>query len=335
VSDQDRVPTHPRRTPLVFLGSWMMGRRASVAAIAAALALGLVVPAAAQFGWIFGDPPPRPPSTVPGGRQQMPPPPQQQPDYPPPPANYPPPPANYPPAPGGPPSGGPYDGGVQSRSLPPPSGGPYDGGVQSRSLPPPGAGLDPAPRAPIALTPPAAQGPAPRAPRGPIDTSPQPGDEVVTEPPSQRIVNKAALFSGLDKITGRIISFDVAIGETVQFGALQVTPRACYTRPSTEAQNTDSFIEVDEVTLQGEVRRIFTGWVFAASPGLHAVEHPIYDIWLTDCKSPAVVAAEPVAPPPAAAAAQPPRNPPPPAQPKQKQAPKQQQQTQQGLPPIR
>jgi hypothetical protein len=305
----------------------MMGRRASVAAIAAVLALGLVAPAAAQFGWIFGDPPPRPPSTVPGGRQQMPPPPQQQPDYPPPPANYPPPPANYPPAPGGVQSGPP--GG-------PPSGGPYDSGVQSRSLPPPpGAGFDPAPRGPIALTPPAAQGPAPRAPRGPIDTSPQPGDEVVAEPPSQRIVNKAALFSGLDKITGRIISFDVAIGETVQFGALQLTPRACYTRPATETQNTDSFIEVDEVTLQGEVRRIFTGWVFAASPGLHAVEHPIYDIWLTDCKSPAVVAAEPVAPPPAAAAAQPPRNPPP-AQPKQqKQAPKQQQQTQQGLPPIR
>ena len=76
---------------------------------------------------------------------------------------------------------------------------------------------------------PVLHGPAPRGPRGqPADTSPQPGDEVVTEPPQQRIANKSALFSGLDKITGRIISFDVAIGETVQFGALQVTPRACY-----------------------------------------------------------------------------------------------------------
>jgi len=173
----------------------------------------------------------------------------------------------------------------------------------------------------------------PRGPRGqPVDTSPQPGDEVVTAPPPQRIVNKSALFSGLDKITGRIISFDVAIGETVQFGALQVTPRTCFTRPTNETQNTDAFIEVEEVTLQGEVRRIFTGWVFAASPGLHAVEHPIYDIWLTDCKSPVVVA-EPVAPPPAPAAPPPPRNPPA-QQPKQKQAPKQQQ-TQQGFPPIR
>jgi len=188
---------------------------------------------------------------------------------------------------------------------------------------------------------PAQRDPTPRVPvvrqRGPqpADTSPQPGDEVITEPPSQRITNSTALFSGLDKITGRIISFDVAIGETVQFGALQLTPRACYTRPATETANTDSFIEVDEVTLQGEVRRIFTGWVFAASPGLHAVEHPIYDIWLTDCKNPAVAADQTQAapPPPAPAAAPPPSR----TQPKQKQAPRQQpaQQQTQGFPPFR
>src|SRR5262249_47757804 len=81
-----------------------------------------------------------------------------------------------------------------------------------------------------------------------------------------------------------IIAFDVAINETVQFGALQVTPRVCYSRPPTETPNTDAFVEVDEVTLQGEIKRIFTGWMFAASPGLHAVEHPIYDVWLTECK---------------------------------------------------
>jgi hypothetical protein len=107
---------------------------------------------------------------------------------------------------------------------------------------------------------------------------------VVVEPPAQRIINPTAVFAGLDKITGRIISFDVAINETVQFGALQVTPRVCYSRPPTETPNTDAFVEVDEVTLQGEIKRIFTGWMFAASPGLHAVEHPIYDVWITDCK---------------------------------------------------
>ena len=67
-------------------------------------------------------------------------------------------------------------------------------------------------------------------------------------------------------------------------GALQVTPRACYTRPPTEPTNTTSFTEVNEITLKGEAKRIFTGWMFASSPGLHGVEHPIYDVWLTGCK---------------------------------------------------
>jgi len=107
---------------------------------------------------------------------------------------------------------------------------------------------------------------------------------------AERIANPVAVFSGLDKITGRIISFDVYIDETVQFGALQVTPRVCYTRPPTEPPLTDAFVEVDEITLDRTVKRIFTGWMFAASPGLHAVDHAVYDVWLTDCKASSSVA---------------------------------------------
>lgn len=99
-----------------------------------------------------------------------------------------------------------------------------------------------------------------------------------------RIENKVAVFSGIDKITGRITSFDVYLNETVQFGALQVTPKVCYSRDDTEAQKIDAFIEVDEITLDRKIKRIFTGWMFADSPGLNAVEHPIYDVWLTGCK---------------------------------------------------
>jgi hypothetical protein len=101
---------------------------------------------------------------------------------------------------------------------------------------------------------------------------------------AEKIANPVAVFAGLDKITGRIISFDVYIDETVQFGALQVTPRVCYTRPPTEAPQTDAFVQVDEITLARKVHRIFSGWMFAASPGLHAVDHAVYDVWLTDCK---------------------------------------------------
>lgn len=110
---------------------------------------------------------------------------------------------------------------------------------------------------------------------------------------AERIQNKVAEFSGIDKITGRITSFDVYVNETVQFGALQVTPRVCYTSPPTELPKTDSFVEVDEITLTRDIRRIFTGWMFSDSPGLNALEHPVYDVWLKGCKTDSVV------PPPA------------------------------------
>jgi hypothetical protein len=109
---------------------------------------------------------------------------------------------------------------------------------------------------------------------------------------AERLSNPVAVFAGLDKITGRIISFDVYIDETVQFGALQVTPRACYSRPPTEPPQTDAFVEVDEITLNRKVKRLFSGWMFAASPGLNAVDHAVYDVWLTECK-----VSSPVTPP--------------------------------------
>jgi hypothetical protein len=96
--------------------------------------------------------------------------------------------------------------------------------------------------------------------------------------------NPTAIFAGLDKITGRIISFEVAINETVQFGGLQLTPKVCYSRPVTERPQTTVFVEVDEITLANETKRLFAGWMFAASPGLSAIEHPVYDLWLTACK---------------------------------------------------
>ena len=101
---------------------------------------------------------------------------------------------------------------------------------------------------------------------------------------SGKTANRVAEFSGIDKITGRIITFDVYIDETVQFGALQITPRVCYSRANFEAPGSSSFVEVDEITLDRKIRRIFTGWMFADSPGLNAIEHAVYDLWLKGCK---------------------------------------------------
>ncbi len=102
---------------------------------------------------------------------------------------------------------------------------------------------------------------------------------------AQPIANRVAHFAGLDKITARITEFDVYIDETVLFGALEITPRACYNRGPNEAQRTSSFIEVDQRSLQGSSLRIFTGWIFADSPALNAVDHAVYDVWLIECKN--------------------------------------------------
>ena len=102
---------------------------------------------------------------------------------------------------------------------------------------------------------------------------------------AEKIKNETAVFAALDKVTGRISHLEIPIDQTVEFGALKVTPRVCNTRPPTEAPDTASFVEVDEIKLTGEEQRIFTGWMFAESPGLHAVEHPVFDVWLTSCKT--------------------------------------------------
>jgi hypothetical protein len=244
---------------LVVIGALLSALLAAVPAVILAAS-----PAQAQFGGTYNDSPPRPPANVPGFPAQ--PPPVQYPGQAPPPQQ----------------AARPPQSNIQARPLAPPPGAtsapPQQASVPPRPLPGPGTA---GPNGAIPANAPAANAPSP------ADNTPPPSDDtVVTYTPTQKIENQRAVFSGLDKITGRIISFDAAIGETVQFGALQVTARACNTRPPTEPTNTDAFVEVDEVTLQGEIRRIFTGWMFAASPGLHAVEHPIYDVWLTDCAQP-------------------------------------------------
>ena len=303
------------------------------AALVAASTISLAPPARAQIGNIFSDPAPRPPGNIPrGGNQPQPDDEEEVPELPQ---------GRLLPTPNRPPPGQgvPAPGGVQSQPLPPPPG----TTVIPQNTQPGIAVAPPQPGQGVVVTPPGANPlPGQRQPKG-VPQSPatlQPGDEVVSEPPAQKIVNKKASFSGLDKVTGRIINFDEDIGETVQFGALRVKTDACYTRPATEAANTDAFVEVDEITLQGEVKRIFSGWMYAASPGLHGVEHPIYDIWLTDCKGPdtTIVSAQPDTPKPAPVAVQkraPPKQAPrPPPQPQFQQPPQEQPQRPSLLPPF-
>lgn len=126
---------------------------------------------------------------------------------------------------------------------------------------------------------------------------------------ADRIENQVAVFSALDKVTARISKIEIPLNETKIFGALKITPRACYSRPPTDEPKTTTFVEIDETQMDGSEKRIFTGWMFAESPGIYGLEHPTYDVWLTECEKPSRTIAEQdpnagtVAPPDATGAA--------------------------------
>ncbi len=107
-----------------------------------------------------------------------------------------------------------------------------------------------------------------------------------TEAHAERIANPIAVFSGLDKITGITTTFEIPIGEERRFGGLVVKPNTCMSSPITEEPKTTSFVTVDQVESDSTRKPLFSGWMFAESPGLNAVEHAIYDVWLTGCRDP-------------------------------------------------
>jgi hypothetical protein len=94
-----------------------------------------------------------------------------------------------------------------------------------------------------------------------------------------------AQLEGLDKITARVSKFEAPVGAPVQFGTLAIRVRDCEKSPPEDTPESAAFVEIDE-TRSGEVRtRVFSGWMFASSPALSALEHPVYDVILLDCKA--------------------------------------------------
>lgn len=103
---------------------------------------------------------------------------------------------------------------------------------------------------------------------------------------AERITNPVALFSGLDKITALTTSFEAKIGEEVTFGKLSVKALACYTRPITEQPKTAAFVQISLTKPDNTKEQVFSGWMIAESPGLNALEDPVFDVWLTGCRDP-------------------------------------------------
>jgi len=94
-----------------------------------------------------------------------------------------------------------------------------------------------------------------------------------------------AVLQGLDKITARVSKFEAPVGAPVQFGTLAIRVRDCEKSSPEDTPESAAFLEIDE-SRQSNVRtRVFSGWMFASSPALSALEHPVYDVILLDCKA--------------------------------------------------
>ena len=95
----------------------------------------------------------------------------------------------------------------------------------------------------------------------------------------------ALLLRGLDKITGRPTNIAAPIGKPVQFATLTITARFCYSTPPSETPETAAFVQIDDHRPDQPARRVFSGWMYASSPGLNGVEHPLYDVWVISCNN--------------------------------------------------
>jgi hypothetical protein len=103
--------------------------------------------------------------------------------------------------------------------------------------------------------------------------------------PAGAVPMQKAKLQGLDKITARVSTIEATVGEPVVFGALQITVRACDKRPPEETPESAAYLDIVERKLNEASKQVFSGWMFASSPAVSALEHPIYDIWVLDCMS--------------------------------------------------
>lgn len=108
---------------------------------------------------------------------------------------------------------------------------------------------------------------------------------VVVPGPVAAITGQLVVLQGLDKVTARISTFEAPVDQPVRFGVLEITARSCDRTPPEEPPESAAFLEIREVRRdEGLSIDLFSGWMFASSPALSALEHPIYDVWVLECK---------------------------------------------------
>jgi hypothetical protein len=99
------------------------------------------------------------------------------------------------------------------------------------------------------------------------------------------LIMPAAVLQGLDKITARVSNLAIGVDDTGEYGTLRIRVRACRKRPPTETPESAAFLEISDQKPGEPPVALFSGWMFASSPALNALEHPVYDIWVLDCSN--------------------------------------------------
>jgi hypothetical protein len=123
-----------------------------------------------------------------------------------------------------------------------------------------------------------------QAPRPPAAQPAAPARPAPPAPPPAPAKPTMAVLQGLDKITARVSTFKAPLGQSVRFGTLEVQAKACDKRPPEEPPESAAYLEIRELRPGEQPARIFAGWMFASSPALSALEHPVYDVWVVDCQ---------------------------------------------------
>lgn len=138
----------------------------------------------------------------------------------------------------------------------------------------------PEPAAPApSPTPPSAAAPAPTA--NPAARPAPPVAKPLDQPTP--MVDRVITLSVLNKNNGQTRDFRVRPGATVSFGRLTIRARACEATPPWERPWSGAFLQIDDRPRRGGTQRIFSGWLFAESPSLNSVDHPVYDVWVKSC----------------------------------------------------
>ncbi|MDV7338576.1 DUF2155 domain-containing protein [Terasakiella sp. A23] len=100
------------------------------------------------------------------------------------------------------------------------------------------------------------------------------------------------VLQGLDKVTARVSRLEAPVGQFIRFGTLEIVARTCDKRPPTETPESAAFLDISESRPGEPASDVFRGWMFASSPALNSMEHPVYDVWVLDCKNMASISEE-------------------------------------------